>query len=68
LVLYTDGVTDAQGTDARTFGTERLLAAASAQLGRPAQEMQETILAEIHRFVGEAPRFDDLTLVIVSRT
>jgi serine phosphatase RsbU (regulator of sigma subunit) len=68
LVIYTDGATDAQGSDARMFGTERLLAVARAHLGRPAQEIQDAILAEIHRFVGDAARFDDLTLMVVTRT
>jgi serine phosphatase RsbU (regulator of sigma subunit) len=67
LLLYTDGATDAQGADGELFGPGRLLEAALAQQGKPAQEMQQGILAEIQRFVGNAPRFDDLTLVIVAR-
>jgi serine phosphatase RsbU (regulator of sigma subunit)/tetratricopeptide (TPR) repeat protein len=67
LLLYTDGATDAQGADGELFGAERLLDVALAQQGRSAPEMQQGILAEIHRFVGNAPRFDDLTLAIVTR-
>lgn len=67
LLLYTDGVLDAQGADEQAFGLERLLAAARAHGQGPASGLQEAILSAIHRFVGSAPRFDDLTLVILAR-
>jgi serine phosphatase RsbU (regulator of sigma subunit) len=67
LLLYTDGVTDAHSPEGAAFGSDRLLARARANVGRPAQEMLETLLAEIHGFVGDAPRFDDLTLLVLAR-
>jgi len=36
-------------------------------LGAPAQELKEAILNEVHNFVGQAPQFDDITLVILKR-
>jgi tetratricopeptide (TPR) repeat protein len=74
LVLYTDGATDAQTADGVLFGQERLLEAiqASRRLPAPsgvnAQEMERAIVSAIHGFVGDAPRFDDLTLMVVART
>jgi sigma-B regulation protein RsbU (phosphoserine phosphatase) len=74
LVLYTDGATDAQTADGVLFGQERLLEAiqASRRLPAPsgvnAQEMEQAIVSAIHGFVGDAPRFDDLTLMVVART
>jgi len=67
LVVYTDGLPDAQGTSGELMGTARLLEAARAHLGLPAAAMQQALLAEVHRFVGAAPRFDDLTLLVVAR-
>jgi sigma-B regulation protein RsbU (phosphoserine phosphatase) len=67
LVLYTDGVTEAQDNQGAFFGTERLLATIQANLERPAQEIQETILTAIHHFVGGVPQFDDIALVILGR-
>ncbi len=67
LVLYTDGVTDAQGADGVAFGPERLLAAIQANLGRSAQEVQTGLLDAIRAFVGSAPQFDDLTLLVITR-
>jgi serine phosphatase RsbU (regulator of sigma subunit) len=70
LLLYTDGVTEAQSTEGQMFGEERLLEVAQARLHSwetSAQDIQADLLAEIHRFVGDAPRFDDLTLMVIVR-
>lgn len=67
LIIYSDGVTDAQGTAGEIFGDERLLAAAQTCLGLSAQEMQERILLGIRSFVEGAQPFDDLTLMTVVR-
>jgi tetratricopeptide (TPR) repeat protein len=68
LLLYTDGVTDAQSPDGKAFGQDRLLAAAQASLERAAPEVQENLLAGIRQFVQDAPQFDDLTLLVLKRT
>ncbi len=74
LVLYTDGVTEAQSRDGVLFGQGRLQAVIETQRGAggakeiPAQSLQEAVLGAVHEFVGDAPRFDDLTLMVVSRT
>ncbi len=67
LLLYTDGVTEAQNRDEAFFGEERLLAVARASLGRSARDMQERVIAEVHRFVGGVPRSDDITVMVVMR-
>jgi tetratricopeptide (TPR) repeat protein len=67
LVLYSDGVTEAQGVEEVVFGQKRLLDVLEESLGSPAQVVQEAVLAEIQEFVGEAPQFDDVTLVVVTR-
>ena len=67
LLLYTDGLPDAQGASGELLGTARLLQAARSHLGLSAAGMQEALLAEVHRFVGAAPRFDDLTLLVAVR-
>jgi len=67
LVLYTDGVTEAQDGRETFFGEERLLEVVRTNLGRPAQDVQHALLAEVHEFVGDAPQFDDIALMIVVR-
>ena len=67
LWLYTDGVTDAEDGNEEFFGEERLLEAARASVGRSAQGAQDALLAAVHRFVGDAPQFDDITLMVLAR-
>jgi len=65
LVLYTDGVTDANDGQGVFFGEKRLLDTVLAHRKRSTQEIQDSLMAEIHKFVGDAPRFDDITLMIL---
>ena len=67
LLLYTDGVTDAEDEGEAFFGQERLIEVARANLGRSAQDMQDATMAAIHEFMGGAPQFDDITLMLVVR-
>jgi len=67
VVLYTDGITEAQDGRDMFFGEERLLEALRASLGRSARDIQDALLAEVRRFVGDAPQYDDITLVVALR-
>jgi len=66
LVMYSDGVTEAQDVDAAEFGEDRLLAVME-NWGSSTQATQTNILNAIHEFVGDAPQFDDITLMVVQR-
>jgi serine phosphatase RsbU (regulator of sigma subunit) len=44
-----------------------LLEIIEGNLGRSAQDMQDALLAEVHRFMGNAPQSDDITLMAVVR-
>jgi NarL family two-component system response regulator LiaR len=67
LVLYTDGIPEAQDQQQVFFGEERLQKTVQANLGGSAQDIQDALLAEVHRFGGDAPRLDDITVVVVVR-
>jgi sigma-B regulation protein RsbU (phosphoserine phosphatase) len=68
LVLYTDGLIDAQDSRQRPFGEERLLATVRAQSGSSAQSLQETLISQVREFVGDVPQRDDIALAILVRT
>jgi serine phosphatase RsbU (regulator of sigma subunit) len=40
----------------------------SASQGRLAQDLQHTLMAGVHGFVGDAPQFDDITLMVAVRS
>jgi sigma-B regulation protein RsbU (phosphoserine phosphatase) len=67
LVLYTDGITDAQDPEEKLYGEQRLLEVIQANRGRPAQDVQHALMAHVCQFMGDTPQFDDITLAVVVR-
>jgi serine phosphatase RsbU (regulator of sigma subunit) len=67
LVLYTDGIPDAQNREGAFFGEERLIEIVQQNIGRSAFEIQNSILEEIEKFAGDIAQFDDITLMILAR-
>ena len=57
LLLVTDGITEAYGSDEQEFGEERLALAALAASKRTAAEMSRLLLEEVSTFCGS--RFHD---------
>jgi serine phosphatase RsbU (regulator of sigma subunit)/DNA-binding NarL/FixJ family response regulator len=67
LLLYTDGITEAQDRQGAFFSEKRLLEVAQANLGRSAQDIQDALITQVREFSGDAPQSDDITLMVVVR-
>ena len=67
LVIYTDGVTDAQNEQGELFGEFHLAQALAGQIGLPARQLLANLSAAIAEFVGGTPQYDDMTLVVLTR-
>lgn len=67
LVLYTDGVTEAENPAGELFGEERLAAALRNHRNGSAQDILDGILAALRAFIKDTPQSDDITLVIAKR-
>ena len=65
LFVYTDGVTEATNTANELFGTDRMLEALNRNPDALPPELLPQIKAEIDSFVGEAPQFDDITMMCI---
>jgi sigma-B regulation protein RsbU (phosphoserine phosphatase) len=66
VVFYTDGLTEAECLTQEQFGESRLEAALKESAGQcDAEGVKDHILAVMADFMGEAPPFDDCTLVVV---
>ena len=63
LYVYTDGVPEATNAKDELFGTDRLLAALNRRLEGTPKELLEVVQADIDTFVGDAPQFDDITML-----
>jgi len=67
LILYTDGITEAESISDGFYEQERLAAAARAALGHPASTICDAILADVQRFMAGAPQVDDMALMVLAR-
>ena len=67
LLVYSDGVTDAEAPGAEPFGEERLLAVAGGARGAPAQEIVTRVMDAVREHVRDADPFDDVTLLALRR-
>jgi sigma-B regulation protein RsbU (phosphoserine phosphatase) len=63
LLLYTDGVTEAENGAEVFFGEERLLAALSGAGASDAAELAHRVLRAVHAFAAGAPPADDIAIL-----
>lgn len=65
LVMYTDGVSEAEDEQGRQYGTERLEEVLAANAERSAREILRAIRDDVMAFAGEKGASDDLTLMVL---
>lgn len=63
IYLYTDGVTEATDSESNLYGEERLLALLNSMGDLSGEEICRAVKADIDAFVGDAPQFDDITML-----
>ncbi|MBR3203059.1 MAG: PP2C family protein-serine/threonine phosphatase [Solobacterium sp.] len=63
LFVYTDGVPEATNANNELFGNDRLLAALNRNPDAEPSELLPSVKKEIDEFVGDAPQFDDITML-----
>ena len=68
LLVYSDGLTEAQNSRGEFFGEDRLVALLPRIASYPADLLGTTIVAEVDRFIGDAKVMDDLSIVLLKRT
>ena len=64
LFVYTDGVTEATNEHMELMGEERMLEALNKNKDAGTAEILSKLKKEIDLFAGNAPQFDDITMMI----
>jgi len=67
LVVYTDGVVEAENAQGQEFGESRLLTLCQSSATRPAADILGGLMSSVGAFVGAAPQQDDLTCLILRK-
>ena len=64
VFLYTDGVPEATNGDNQLYGEDRLLTFMNQNADTDAVSLLPLLKANIDEFVGDAPQFDDITMLM----
>jgi sigma-B regulation protein RsbU (phosphoserine phosphatase) len=65
LIIFTDGLPEAENANQEEFGETRLLAAIDAGASSTPAQMLNRFMAELDLFVGNTPQHDDVTCLLV---
>ncbi len=67
VVLYTDGVTEAENDCGEQYGLERLCAVAQQNYREAARKIQQLIIEDLLGYIGKQKIYDDITLVVFKK-
>ena len=63
IFIYTDGVPEATSEQDELFGEERMVESLNSHMEDSLQELLPDLKRDIDKFVGNAPQFDDITML-----
>jgi serine phosphatase RsbU (regulator of sigma subunit) len=67
VVLYTDGITEAENMDKMLYGLERLIEVVTVNWQGTAGEIRYAVIDDVRSHIGEQKVFDDITLLILKQ-
>jgi serine phosphatase RsbU (regulator of sigma subunit) len=68
LVVYSDGLTDAQNQQEEMFGEERLLEIIRQEAPSGSHALEQKLLKSIEEFTQGTPQTDDITFVVIEKS
>jgi serine phosphatase RsbU (regulator of sigma subunit) len=67
IVLYTDGITEAENPDGNLYGLQRLRDIAQKMWSQPARNVQQAIVEDVKKHLAGTASDDDITLLVLKR-
>ena len=67
LVMYTDGVVEAEDEVEDYFGESKLQSVTKSNIDRSTEVIENKVITAVFDFVGDAPQLDDITLMLLKR-
>ncbi len=67
IVLYTDGITEAENDQGEQYQIERLCQVISCHWHQTADHIKQAVIQDVKTFIGSHKVYDDITLVILKR-
>lgn len=67
VVLYTDGITEAENLAKEQFGLERLCRVVQEHWSQSAEAIKDAVVSRLREYIGQQTVYDDITLVVVKQ-
>ncbi|MEQ9238771.1 CHASE2 domain-containing protein [Coleofasciculus sp. E2-BRE-01] len=67
IVLYTDGIPEAENMENEQYGLDRLCDVISQNWDKSAEVIKDAIIDNLRHFIGKQKVFDDITLVVLKQ-
>jgi len=67
VVLYTDGITEAENCQRELYGIERLITVIQRHWQHSASQIRSAIVEDVRDFIGDSKVYDDITLVVLKQ-
>ncbi len=67
VVLYTDGITEAENADKQQYGEDRLCEVVAHCYQLAVEEIKQAIVADVQSHIGEQKLMDDITLLVLKQ-
>lgn len=65
IILYTDGITESKNVYGQEYGKDRFLTSIQNNCTLPVKQMMDAVVNDVFNFIGESPRTDDISLIIM---
>lgn len=67
VILFTDGVTEAERTDTKQYGVERLCEVVLRNHDKPSQDIKDAVIDDVMAHIGNNKIYDDITVLVIKR-
>jgi serine phosphatase RsbU (regulator of sigma subunit) len=67
VVLYTDGITEAENMNKVLYGLDRLIEVIKINWQRTASDIRHAVIDDVRSHIGEQKVFDDITLLVLKQ-
>jgi len=67
IVLYTDGITEAENMAGEQYGLERMCMIVSRHWAQKAVAIKQALIEDLHQFIGSQKIYDDITLLVLKQ-
>ena len=67
VLLYTDGIPEAENQNKQHYGLERLIQVISESHEKPIDQIREIVINDVRKFIGSHKVHDDITFMVIKR-